>query len=152
MHLPDAARAVRSALPAALLLALGACHLIDQRTFNPNAGKPPVPPVQHVAFKPGPGALLTISYAKGEPDYAPALADAVHRALAVKTNVLFTVETLVPLAHDADTQAAALRDAAATGREIAEAIVTDGADQGQVELTVKADPAVQAKQVRVSVH
>ena len=138
-------------LPFLAALSLGACHLVDQRDFNPNAGKPPVPPPAKAAPA-GPGALLTLNYAGGEPDYASALAQAVTRAMAVKPDVLFTVQTLVPLAATPDAQAAALREATQTGREIGEAIVTDGADQGQVELTVRTDPSLHAKEVRIYVH
>jgi hypothetical protein len=135
----------------ALLACLAACHLIDQRDFNPSAGTRPRSPAAP-APAPGPGALLTISYAAGDPAYAPALAHGVQRALALKPDVLFTVQTLVPVADTPDLQAEALRTAAATGREIGEAIVTDGADQGQIELAVRADPSVHAKEVRIFVH
>jgi len=135
-----------------LTAALGACHLIDQRDFNPNAGKPPVPKVAAGPALPGPAALLTISYANGDPAYAQGLTAAVTRALTAKPNVLFTVQTLVPLEGNADAQATALQAATGTAREIAEAIVTDGADQGQIELAVRADPGVKAKEVRIFVH
>ena len=39
------------AWPAAAVLLLGGCKLIDQTTFNPDAGKPPV-----VAARPAPPA------------------------------------------------------------------------------------------------
>jgi hypothetical protein len=76
----------------------------------------------------------------------------VTRALTAKPNVLFTVQGLVPLAGDANAQAEALQAATATTREIAEAIVTDGADQGQIELAVRVDGGVKAKEVRIFVH
>jgi hypothetical protein len=139
------------ALSLALLASLAACHLVDQRDFNPKAGTRPTPPVAP-APPPGPGALLTISFAAGDPAYAPALAQGVQRALGLKPDVLFTVQTLVPVAETPDAQAESLRAAAATGREIGEAIVTDGADQGQIELAVRADPSVHAKEVRIFVH
>jgi hypothetical protein len=100
----------------------------------------------------GPGALLRIAYDTPDPDYAPALATAVKRALTLKPDVLFTVQTLVPLASTPDEQAVAQRAAAATGREVAEAIVTDGADAGQIEMAVKADPGLKVKEVRIFVH
>ena len=139
---------------ASLLLPLGlaACHLIDQRSFNADAGKPPKLPEAHGQAAPGPGALLTISYGAGEPAYAQALAAAVQHALAVKPNVLFTVQTLVPLAGNADAQAAAMQEATASGREVAESIVADGADPGQIELAVRADPAQKVKVVKLWVH
>ncbi len=140
-------------IPLPLLLAgLGACHLIDQRDFNPEAGKPPVVKKAAAPAAAGPGALLTISYANGDPAYAHELAASVTRALTAKPNVLFSVQTLVPLEGNADAQAAALQAAAGTGREVAEAIVTDGADQGQIELAVRADPEVKAKVVRIFVQ
>jgi len=145
---------LRPATLGATLLAagLGGCHLIDQRDFNPNAGKPPMPKVAAAPPSPGPAALLTISYANGDPAYAQGLSEAVTHALTAKPNVLFTVQTLVPLEGDANAQAGALQAAAGTAREVAEAIVTDGADQGQIELAVRADPGVKAKEVRVFVH
>jgi hypothetical protein len=144
----------RAASAGVMLLvgALGGCHLVDQRDFNPDAGKPPVPKAAAATGPLGPGALLTISYANGEPAYAQALSEAVTRALTAKPNVLFTVQGLVPLAGDANAQAVSLQAATATTREIAEAIVTDGADQGQIELAVRADPGVKAQEVRVFVH
>jgi hypothetical protein len=139
-----------------LVAALSACHLIDQRDFNPHAGeKPKLPPGKPPP--PGPGALLTIKYPpagsdSGAPDYADALGQAVRRALSLKPGVLFTVQTAVPPAGTPDVQEATLRDAAATGREIAEAVIADGADEGQVEQVVRADPSAAVKEVQVFVH
>ena len=71
-----------AALGVTLLAAgLGGCHLVDQRDFNPNAGKPPVPKEVAAPAALGPGALLTISYANGDPAYAQGLAAAVTRAM-----------------------------------------------------------------------
>jgi len=133
-----------------LVATLASCHLIDQRTFNPHAGDPPKPPAAKPP-PPGPGPIVTIEYA-GEPNYAASLAQSVHRALAVKPNVLFTVQTLVPQAETPDAQAAALQDASATGREIAEAIIASGADAGQVEQAIRTDPALHDKEVQVFVR
>jgi hypothetical protein len=136
----------------AAVLALAACHLVDQRDFDDKAGRPPVLAKAPAGPSLGPQALLRIAYDNPDPEYAPALAAAVRRALTLKPGVLFTVQTLVPSTATPDAQAALLAAAAATGREIAEAIVTDGADQGQVELAVKADSAVKTKEVRIYVH
>jgi hypothetical protein len=139
-----------------LLAGMSACHLIDQRDFNPHAGdKPKLPPGKPPP--PGPGALLTIKYPRAgsdsdAPNYAEALAQTVRRALSLKPGVLFTVQTAVPPAGSPDAQEAALRDAAATGREIAEAVIADGADEGQVEQVVRADPSAAEKEVQVFVH
>ncbi len=133
-----------------LVATLTSCHLIDQRDFDPHAGDPPKPPAAKLP-PPGPGAIVTIKYA-GEPDYAASLAQSVHRALAVKPDVLFTVQTLVPQADTPAAQAAALQDASATGREIAEAIIANGADEGQVEQAVRTDPSLHDKEVQVFVR
>jgi hypothetical protein len=140
-------------LAAAPLVLLAACHLIDQRDFDPNAGRKPVPPAAKPGkFVPGPAPLITITYTTPAPDYAAALADAVKRAMAVKPNVLFSIQTLVPLAATPAAQATALQTGAAAGREIGDAIIADGADPGQIELTVRGDPSLHDQEVRVYVH
>jgi hypothetical protein len=144
-------RATAATLTAALF-ALASCHLVDQRDFNANAGKKPVPQAAPVVAIAGPKPLVTIDYTMPDPDYSAELSVAVKRALAVKSNVLFSVTVLAPLAATPEAQAAALQDAAATGREIAEAIVANGADEGQVELTVRGDAGVTVREVRVFVH
>jgi hypothetical protein len=142
-------------IPLLALLLLAGCHMIlpDQRTFDPHAGMKPVPPKGPAPkFAAGPQPLITISYATPDPAYADELATAVKHALAVKANVLFTVQTLVPLQTTPADQAAAMQAATTTSREIAEAIVADGADVGQIELALRADPGVKADEVRVFVH
>ncbi len=135
-----------------LLLALSGCHLIDQRDFDKNAGKAPVPPPVAAGPPAKSAALVTIDYDVPAPSYAQELANAVQAALARKPDVLFTVQTLVPVRGSAEAQADQARQGAATGRQVAEAIVADGADQGQVELAVRADPGRLVKQVQVLVH
>jgi hypothetical protein len=134
------------------LLALTGCHLVDQRTFDRHAGAKPQPPAAKVVATHGPQPLLTITYDNPDPDYARPLANAVQRALAVKPDVLFTVQILVPPSGPPDAQARAEIAAAATGREIEEAMVADGADQGQIEMAVKGDASVKTKDVRIYVH
>jgi len=140
-------------LPLLLLLAGCSIPLPDQRTFDHNAGaKPTLPRGPALKFPPGPQPLVSIRYTTDDPPYADELATAVKRALAVKANVLFTVQTLVPLASSPEAQQAALTAATPTSREIAEAIVADGADEGQIELLLRADPGVTVKEVRIFVH
>jgi hypothetical protein len=141
----------RGAASLAILM-LSGCHLVDQRDFDRRAGAKPEPPAAPAVVVKGPKPLLLIDYRTPDPDYAPALQAAVQRALALKPGVLFSVQMLVPPAPTPDAQAAAQLAATATGREIAEAIVTDGADPGQVELAVRGDPGVTAKQARIYVH
>jgi hypothetical protein len=135
------------------LCGLAACHLVDQRDFNRHAGDRPLPPAGPAAHVAPPiPALVTIRYDVPEPLYQEALAAAVQRALARKHDVIFTVTTLIPPAGDPDEQAIAEAAAAAAGRDVAAAIVTDGADAGQIEQVVRQDPATRFKLVRVDVH
>jgi hypothetical protein len=92
---------------AGLILELGGCHLVDQRSFNAQAGRRPVPPVVAVVWPKTPGAYVTIQFAPGmEPDYRAALAVAVRRAMARKPDVLFSVATVVPISGGVEAQAA----------------------------------------------
>lgn len=142
--------------PATLLIlllpAIAGCRLIDQRSFNPaapgsftmrSANGPDVPPVP---------ALITIRYSEPEPDYQAALKVAVDAARERKPDVLFHVETVIPATGSPDEQVQAARLASTSGREVADAIVADGADIGQVELAASADPGVKGREVRVYVH
>jgi hypothetical protein len=135
------------------LFCLAACHLVDQRDFDAHAGDRPKPPPGPVVHAPPPvPALVTIRYDVPNPPYREALASAVQRALARKHDVIFTVTTLVPPFGNVAGQVAAEEAAAVSGRDVAAAIVADGADPGQVEQAVRQDPAVSVREVHVEVH
>ncbi len=136
---------------ALLTLAVAGCHLIDQRDFDPHAGAKPVPRPGPPGPPPTP-SLVTIRYTTPEPQYRDAVASLVTRALARKRDVLFTVTTLVPLGGDPRAQADQAAAAAGSGREVAQAIVDDGAEPGQVEQAVRVDPSVKVKEVHIDVH
>lgn len=135
-----------SRIAACLCLAacLSGCHLVDQRDFDADAGRPPKPRALPPG-RPPPPALVTIRYTTPEPQYRDALAAVVTAALARKHDVLFTVTSVVPAA-------ASPEEAAASGREVAQAIVDDGAEAGQVEQAVRLDPGVTVKVVTVNVR
>lgn len=149
MKVPRKIKIVPAILAA---LAAAGCHLVDQRDFDAKAGqKPEGPKVNATPFH-GPPALVTIRFDTPDPDYDAVLAEGVHRAMARKPDVLFTVLTLVPLAANPDAQLAAETAAAASGRSIAASIVADGAEPGQVEQAVRSEPNLKLKEVRVLVH
>ncbi len=127
-----------------LAVCVSGCHLVDQRDFDASAGQPPKPRAAPPG-PPPPPSLVTIRYTTPEPQYRDALSALVTRALARKRDVLFTVTSVVP-------EAASPEEAAASGREVAQAIVDDGAEAGQVEQAVRLDPGVTVKEVRVNVH
>lgn len=135
------------------LFALTSCHLVDQRDFDQHAGdRPSLPAGPAPRVAPPVPALVTIRYDQPDPPYREALATAVAQARARKPDVIFTVTTLVPPSGDPAEQAAAEGAAAVSGRDVAAAIVADGADPGQVEQAVRQDASVRVREVRVEVH
>ncbi len=152
-RLCDPGRMPMSKLPClALLLSVAACHLVDQRDFNPKAGLRPVPAVAAVRPVPPIPALVTIAYTTPDPDYREALTDAVHKVLARKPDAGFLVATTLPSAPGADGTAARAEDEAAAGREVAQTIVDAGADPGQIEQVISTDPSATARTVRVTLR
>lgn len=140
--------------PLALILpvCLAGCTLVDQRTFDAKAGHRPVPPVVAGPAVRAAAALVTIRYTTPDPEYHAVLENAVHRALARKPDALFSVATLVPPSGNADQAADAAENAAASGREVAQAIVAAGAAPGQVEQLVDIDPSLRVREVVVKVQ
>lgn len=140
-------------LAPALALALGGCPLLDQRAFNPHAGdKPRVAVAPPKPLPPGPPPLVAIDFTTSAPAYEEELANAVRRALAVRPDVIFSVEVLVPVSGGPAAQADQARAGAETARRIAQTIVEAGADQGQIETAVRADPARRVEQALVRVR
>jgi hypothetical protein len=136
---------------AGLCLALASCHLVDQRDFDAQAGAKPVLPAGKPP-PPLPPAAVTIRYTTPEPQYREAVAALVQKAMARKRDVLFTVTTLVPPVFGTKAQEEAASAAAASGHEVAQAIVDDGAEPGQVEQLVRVEPLAVVKEVHVDVH
>ena len=139
---------IRITLLCATLLA--GCTLVDQRTFDRNAGKPPVvpPPPGPVAAPP----LVTIDFGKPNPDYAGILHQAVQQALARKPTVQFDVVTVVPATGTPAEQVAAATGLTGSARDIARAINADGVDDERIHLAARADAGVGTRQVQVFVH
>ncbi len=137
-----------SAALCAVLLA--GCTLVDQRSFNPQAGLPAKPPQP-----PGPAAivpLVTIDLAKANPDYAASLRQAVADAVRRKPNVQFDIVSVVPATGTPAQQVAAATGITGDARAIARAINADGVDDGNIHLSARSDSGVTARQVQVFVH
>lgn len=136
----------------AVLVVLGAagCTLVDQNTFNPNAGAAPVIPaaakVVAVVAPPGPPPLLTIAPSAGAEVYGAVLRKAVADATARKPTVVFDVVEMQPpdLAVDAPMGV----EAAAVARMI----VAQGVLPGRVRLVARPDAGAVAREVRVYVR
>ena len=134
-----------------LTLLLGACHLVDQRSFVANADKPPAVPVAH-ALPPTPSSALVVIRFPAEEDWRSTLGVAVGLARARKPDVLFTVQSAVPRVGSPADQADAVARAAGDARAVADAIVSDGADRAQVELTAQADAGLRGEEIRIFVR
>ncbi|WP_342629087.1 hypothetical protein AAC691_04510 [Nguyenibacter vanlangensis] len=145
---------VLTAVSAAGILCLASCNLVDQRTFDPRASRPPVPHYPPSRPPPPPvPPLVQIGLGTPAERWQPALKDAVARALARKPNVLFVVTIIVPAGPTPGAEGAALtRAMAADGRAVAAAIVADGARPAQVEMSAMSDSTVTAGAVRVYVR
>ena len=136
--------------PTLILLLLGGCTLVDQRTFNPHAGelaKAPLPAGPAPALP-----LVTVDFARPNPDYAAALQQAVNQALALKPNVQFDVVTMVPATGTPAEQVAAATGLTPDARQIARDINQDGVDDDNIHLSARADVAVATRQVQVFVR
>jgi hypothetical protein len=123
-----------------LLLVLPGCHLIDQRDFQPkHTAPPPPPPVPDPETR---AALVTIDFNKPNPDYAAALATAIH---VVETQRPGTLYDVVAVTGDAGSVLAA-RPAA---EEVMIAIEANGVTPARIQLGLRIDPGRRIPQVRV---
>lgn len=144
MSLP---RLTASLLPLLLMLEAG-CTLVDQRTFNPQAGAKPV----IAATGPAPAPpLVTVDYARPNPEYAAALHQAVAEAVARKPDVEFDVVTVVPNTGTPAQQVAAATGLTPNARDVARAINNDGVDDDRIHLLAQAQ-GVTSRQIQVFVH
>jgi hypothetical protein len=130
----------------ALLLLLPGCKLVDQTTFNPQAGKRPViaPPPPPPPGPPAPdaNALLTVHFPLvGDP--AADVAKAVAAARARKPDVDFDVVEVSAATPPADVG----KDAA----EVARMITAQGVPASRIKLAARPSPGA-GREVRVYVH
>ena len=129
---------LRLAIP--LLLALSGCHLLDQTDFEPKLrAKPAPPPVPNPETR---AALVTIDFAKADPEYRAALATVIQVVEAKRPGVLYDVVAVVP---DAAGAAAGQVRAA----EVMTAIEADGVVPPRIQLGLMVDPGRKIPQVRV---
>ncbi len=141
---------MRPSLACLLAATLCGCTLIDQRTFDPKAGLPPVIPAP--AGPPAIVPLLTIDFSKPNPDYTEAVRQAVAAAVARKPDVAFEVATVVPNTGTPAQQVSAAETLTPDARAIARDIAEDGVPDERIELTARALPGVTARQVQVFVR
>ena len=146
--------AMRVAVLSALLLA--GCKLVDQRTFNPQAGVPPVVP------KPAPPApqpdrtldglapLVTIRPGQ-DTNYDQAVEQATTAVLARKHDAQFTVLTAVPPAAP-DVQASTVARYAPEAARLASLIERRGVPAQRVRLEARPEANLSAPELRLYVR
>lgn len=164
-HAANKGRALRVALAVGLLGGMAGCKLVDQKTFNPQAGlepKPYIPPPP-----PGPPPvppLIELVAGTPQAEWQAPVEQIAHRALARKQEVLFVVSCLVPpqagqapvaqddpAAQEAE-QSALLALVQHDGHAVMQALIDAGVPQTQVEMSAMPDSAVTKPTVRVYVR
>jgi len=145
--------AVKLLLVAGAVVGLSGCKLVDQKTFNPQAGRAPQP------YIPPPPVVVPvpplIELVEGTPASAwqHPVEQIVHKALARKPNILFTVKCLVPVSGDsAHDQQALIHLVQGDGQAVAQTMTEAGAPPEQVEITAMPDSTVTKPLVRVYVR
>ncbi|WP_254454688.1 hypothetical protein [Acetobacter estunensis] len=133
---------------------LAGCKLLDQRTFDPNASRPPkvyIPPPP-----PGPPPippLIEVMAGTPRSQWESAVQTVTRKALDRKPNILFLVRVLAPPGTSEDaTRDALQRVLAEEGQPIADTIVGAGADPAQVEMSAMPDSSVASPRVQVYVR
>ncbi|MDG6095092.1 hypothetical protein LOC54_08205 [Acetobacter sp. AN02] len=136
------------------LLGMTCCDLVDQRTFNPKASRPPVPYIPPA--KPGRPAtppLIEVEAGTPQEEWENTLRTLTKRALARKPDVLFTVQITAPSGADATEDARTLsRITASDGQPVAATIISAGANPAQVEMAAMPVPGLAKPVIRVYIR
>jgi hypothetical protein len=133
-------RLARVLLSLFLALVLSACHLLDQTDFYPKPPSKPAPPA--IPDPETRQALVTIEYAKPNPDYAAALTQAIKTVETLRPGVLYDVVGVT-----ADASGAELTRARAA--EVMTTIEAAGVIPARIQLGLKLEPGRKVPQVRV---
>ena len=142
--------------PIAALILLTGCKLVDQRTFNPDAGRPPTLPKAPVTLPQpdrtlgGLPPLVTIRFGQ-DTAYDPAVIQATRAALHQKPDARFTILTAVPPGA-ADAQAAAAATVGPVAAHVAQLIERQGVPASRVVLEARPEAKLSAIELRVYVH
>lgn len=163
-HAAHKGRALRVVLAMGLMAGMAGCKLLDQKTFNPQAGvepKPYIPPPP-----PGPPPvppLIELVAGTPQAQWKGPVEQIAHKALARKKEVLFVISCLVPpqaapdssgsdQAGQAAEQSALLALVQHDGHDVMQALMDAGVPQTQVEMSAMPDSAVTKPTVRVYVR
>ncbi|MFT9027361.1 hypothetical protein [Acetobacter indonesiensis] len=146
--------ALQVMLLAGVVLCLSGCKLVDQKTFNPQAGKPPKPYIPPPPPGPPPVPPL-VELVSGTPpaEWSAPVEQMVRKALVRKPNILFVVKCLVPPSGNSDLdQLTLVQLVQGDGQAVTQAIIKAGAAPDQVEITAMPDSTVTKPVIRVYVQ
>lgn len=133
---------------------ISGCKLIDQRTFDPNAGKPPhiptqAPPATTTAVPP----LIAIQAGTPQEQWQSPVEKIAHQALARKHSVLFMVHCLVPQGGTLTTeQATMFKIVQGTGLAVTQSLLAAGVPKTQIEISTMTDPNLKKPVIQVYVR
>lgn len=142
-----------AARTAAVLFVLSGCKLIDQTTFNPDAGRPPAIAARPAPPAPppsGPPPLLTVR-GESEPLH-DIVREAVAAARGVRSDVTFDVITVVAAEGTPGEQATRAKDGAEDAVQVAALIVAQGVPSDRVRLGARTERGITEREVRVYVR
>lgn len=143
-------------IAAALALLPTGCKLVDQRTFNPQAGvppfvaRPPAPAAQPDRTLDGLAPLVTIRLDRDR-GYDEAVAQAAAAVLARKRDAQFTVLTALPPSPP-DAQADAVARYAPEAARVADLLARRGVSPARVRLEARAEPNLGTPELRLYVR
>jgi hypothetical protein len=131
----------------AVLLAVSACRLVDQRTFE---SKPATPAAAALARPELPKLpVLTITFASADDDWRPSVHEAVRAALAHKPDASFAVVTPVPTARSHEAQDAFTRQGREDATQVAREVQASGVNPDHVSIGLQGDPGSPRREVRI---
>ncbi|MBI0074673.1 hypothetical protein H3T59_03395 [Commensalibacter sp. M0357] len=134
---------------------LSSCKLVDQRTFNPSAGRRPAPYIPPPPPPPPPPPAPPIEIVEGTPQdqWEKPLTNLVKDALLRKADALFVITSVTPISSDPVMQQEQMTNIAAQeGRAIANEIIRAGAKAEQIQMNAKADGGVKKNVVQVTIQ
>lgn len=139
-------------LLAPLLMALGGCTLIDQRTFAPEPDMPAPSLIAGAAMPETRVPLVTIRYETASPAYEGPLNAAVKAAESQRPNLEYDVVAVIPRVRTPDGQAAQISAGQTDAAEVMRAIVSTGIQDNRVRLFARIDPNADTREVRIYVR
>ncbi|MBR2125000.1 MAG: hypothetical protein IJ934_07595 [Acetobacter sp.] len=130
------------------------CKIIDQRTFDPNAGRPPrIPESEPAPAPPAVPPLMVIQAGTPQEQWKEPVKNIVHEALARKRSVLFMVHCLVPQSNALNTeQSAMLNLVQGEGLAIMQSIIAAGVPEAQVEMSTMTKSTLKKPVIEVYVR